>query len=90
MRTIFIFMITFDSHKNLVGEGEDNGVIPLFIDKKNETQQGTKSPSKWRSHDQIKPSESRIRPLSIILHRLPMSFFSLEPWRLSRFCFSYG
>lgn len=46
MQTIFIFMIIFDSHKNLVGEGEDNGMISLFIDKENETQQGTKSPSK--------------------------------------------
>lgn len=78
MQTIFIFMITFDSHTNLEGEGKDNGMISLFIDKENEPQQGTKSPGKWQSHDQIKPSDSRARPLSTT--QAPYVLF--VPWSL--------
>lgn len=56
-------IITFDPHENLVGQGGDNGMISMFIDK-NEPQRGTKSPSEQDSHDQTKPSHPQARPFS--------------------------
>lgn len=47
MQAIFICTIISDSHKNLVGKGENNGISPIFVDKENEPQQETKSSNQW-------------------------------------------
>lgn len=38
MQTIFIRMITFDPHKNLDRRGEENSIIPIFMNQENERQ----------------------------------------------------